>query len=387
MQTLNLEQLNLLAKHQNPHSISIYMPTHRVGRDTQQDPIRLKNLLREAEQALEDNDLGKRDIEATLKPAYDLLDDMLLWKRQYDGLALFISDGELHYYRLPFRPDETCIVASTYFLKPLLPLFTGNGHFYILAVSQNELRLFEGTRHSVGQIDLPDDVPGNMDEALQYDDPEKELQFHTGTTGTHGSLRDGMFHGHGAGDEVEKTRIERYLNIVDKKLEKFLSDKSAPLVLAGVDYMLSMYHQVSDYRHLMEDGVEGNAEHLHAEELRRRAWPIVEPYFGAELDRIFDQYRELRTAEKATSDIEKIVPAAHYGRVDKLVVAVDSTLWGTFDSETGSVELHADHTAGDGTIPLTDFAAMQTLQNSGAVYALPKDEMPDGAVAVAVMRY
>lgn len=387
MQNLNLEQLSLLAKHENPHSISIYMPTHRAGRDTQQDPIRLKNLLREAEQTLKSNGLGRREAEVMLEPAYGLLDDMFFWKRQYDGLALFVSDGELHYYRLPFRPDETCIVATTYFLKPLLSLFTGNGHFYILAISQNELRLFEGTRHSVGQIDLPDDVPGNMEDALQYDDPEKELQFHTGTTGARGTPRDGMFHGHGAGDEDEKVRIERYLNIVDKKLEQFLGDKSAPLVLAGVDYMLSIYHQVSAYRHLMEDGVEGNVEHLNPEELRSRAWPIVEPHFGAELDQIFEQYHELRSADKATSDIETIVPAAHYGRVDKLVVAVDSTVWGTFDAETGAVELCPDHDSGDGSILLTDFAAMQTLENSGTVYALPRDEMPDGAVAVAVMRY
>lgn len=387
MQNLNLEQLGLLAQHDHPRSISIYMPTHRAGRDTQQDPIRLKNLLRKAEQTLEQDGMGRRDIEALLKPAHDLLDDMFFWKRQYDGLALFISEGDLHYHRLPFQPDETCIVAATYYLKPLLPLFTGNGHYYILAISQNELRLFEGTRHSVGQIDLPDDVPANMEEALQYDDPEKELQFHTGTTGAHGTPRDGMFHGHGAGDEDEKIRIENYLNIVDKKLERFFSDKAAPLVLAGVDYMLSMYHQVSDYRHLMAQGVEGNAEHVHADELRSRAWPIVEPHFRAELDRIFDQYHELRTADKATSDVEKIIPAAHYGRVDKLIVAVDSTIWGTFDTETGAVELRPDRVPGDGSIPLTDFAAMQTLQNSGAVYALPKDEMPNGAAAVAVMRY
>lgn len=114
MQNLNLEQLGLLAQHDHPRSISIYMPTHRAGRDTQQDPIRLKNLLRKAEQTLEQDGMGRRDIEALLKPAHDLLDDMFFWKRQYDGLALFISEGDLHYHRLPFQPDETCIVAATY---------------------------------------------------------------------------------------------------------------------------------------------------------------------------------------------------------------------------------------------------------------------------------
>ena len=32
--------------------VSIYLPTHRAGSDIQQDPIRLKNLLRRAEESL-----------------------------------------------------------------------------------------------------------------------------------------------------------------------------------------------------------------------------------------------------------------------------------------------------------------------------------------------
>jgi hypothetical protein len=36
----------------------------------------------------------------------------------------------------------------------LLSLFTGNGHFYILALSQNQVRLLEGTRYTVDEISI-----------------------------------------------------------------------------------------------------------------------------------------------------------------------------------------------------------------------------------------
>jgi hypothetical protein len=39
--------------------------------------------------------------------------------------------------------------SDRFHLKPLLPLLTGDGRFYILALSQNQVRLLQGTRYSV----------------------------------------------------------------------------------------------------------------------------------------------------------------------------------------------------------------------------------------------
>jgi hypothetical protein len=48
--------------------VSIYMPTHRTGVETQQDPIRLKNLLGKAEKELSDRGMGRRDVQKMLEP-------------------------------------------------------------------------------------------------------------------------------------------------------------------------------------------------------------------------------------------------------------------------------------------------------------------------------
>jgi hypothetical protein len=49
MENLTLDQIKGLAQQTQSPSISIFLPTHRAGQDTQQDPIRFKNLIREAE--------------------------------------------------------------------------------------------------------------------------------------------------------------------------------------------------------------------------------------------------------------------------------------------------------------------------------------------------
>ena len=43
--------MSLMEIHRGP-CVSVYMPMHRSGPETQQDPIRFKNLLREAEERL-----------------------------------------------------------------------------------------------------------------------------------------------------------------------------------------------------------------------------------------------------------------------------------------------------------------------------------------------
>ncbi len=302
-----------------------------------------------------------------------------------DGLAVFIAPGDFYSYRLPFTVEEQIVIAQSYYVKPILPLFTNNGHYYILAISQDEVRLFEGTRYSVGQIDLPDSLPESLEEALKFDDPEKQLQFHSGTT--QGGARSAMFHGHGAGDEEGKERIERYLNLVDAGLKEIFSQEQAPLVLAGVDYLLPIYHKVSDYANIIDEGITGNPEHLHPEELQKQAWPIVEPHFREGLESVFEQYQQLAGTGKATDSIEEIVAAAFYGRVDKLILAVDSQVWGIFDPDTGKVVHYQETQSHEDNLALLDFAAMQTLQKEGSLYAVSQSEMPTDSPIAAILRY
>jgi hypothetical protein len=58
----------LLAFDKSP-AISIYLPTHPVGREVRQDAIRLRNLLSEAAKRLASCDMRGPEIDALLRPA------------------------------------------------------------------------------------------------------------------------------------------------------------------------------------------------------------------------------------------------------------------------------------------------------------------------------
>ncbi len=385
MENLTLDQLKGLAQQAANPSISLFLPTHRTGQDTRQDPIRLKNLLRDAEQHFLNSGMGPREVSALLQPAQALLDDSYFWQHQYDGLAVFMAADDFHTYRLPFCVEELLIIAQSYYVKPVLPLFTNNGHYYILAISQNEIRLFEGTRHSVGKIDLPAEIPTSLNEALKLDEPDKQLQMHTGSSP--GGASTGMFHGQGSGAEEQEAGIEHYLNLVDSGLKKIFREQQAPLVLAGVDYLLPIYRKVSEYAHIMPEGITGSPEHLRSEQLQEQAWPIVEPYFRQEMEKTVAQYQQHAGTDKAADNIEEIVVAAVNGRVDRLVLAVDTQVWGLFNRDTGEIVYYQEGQRKEDHLPLLDFAAVQTLQNGGTVFALSQDEMPTKSAIAAVFRY
>lgn len=382
MDMMRIDELKVLMDRHPGWCISLYMPTHRAGRDTEQDPIRFGNLLREAEERLLAKGMRSPEVRELLKPAQQLAEKPGFWRHQSDGLAVFLASDVFRSYRVPLPFEELVVVANRFHFKPLLPLFTNDGHFYILALSQNEVRLLEGTRHTVDEIDVESLSQGLVD-ALGYERYEKQLQFHTGTSAGPGS-RSAMFHGHDVGDDA-KARIVRWFHKIDDELPGVFTGEQSPLVLAGVDYLFPLYRAANTYPHLVDDGVPGNPEELSPAELHARAWPLVEPIFAASGEEAIGEYKRLRGTGKTTADVREVVLAAHQGRVDTLFVPVGVQIWGEVDPAANSVHVHQDPNGGDAD--LLDLAAIETILRGGSVYAVEPGRVPDQAPLAAVFRY
>lgn len=363
--------------------VSLFMPTHQAGRETEQDPIRFKNLLREAEDRLLAKGLRSPDVREILKPAQRLLQEPGFWRNQSHGLAVFFTSEEFHSYRLPLPFEELVMISHRFHLKPLLPFFASDGHFYILALSQNQVRLLEGTRNTVDEIDL-ESMPQSMTEALQYERFDKQLQFHTGTSSADTGDRAGMFHGHDPSDE-DKNALLRWFHKIDDELPNLLVGRQSPIVLAGVEYLFPLYKEANSYPHLVEEGIPGSPEELRPEELQAQAWPLVQPFFMQAQEQAAAQYRQLSGTGQTTTDVKEAVLAAHHGRVDVLFVALGVQVWGNFDPSTNTVHVHQAPEPGDED--LLDLAAIQSILNGGTVYAVEPEQVPDHAPLAAVFRY
>jgi hypothetical protein len=99
--------------------VSAFLPTHGVGPEAEQAPIRLKNLLRQATDALTSNGVRAPEIDRLLAPLRRLLDDRLFWQHQSDGLALFGRRGWWRSFRVPLDLPELAMVDDRFHVTPL----------------------------------------------------------------------------------------------------------------------------------------------------------------------------------------------------------------------------------------------------------------------------
>ncbi len=360
----------------------MFMPTYRVGAEAQQNQIRLKNLIRLAEEKLLAGGCRPQEAKTLLEPVQGLTGNMIFWKHQSEGLAIFISSSVFNYYCLPENFDELIVVADHFHVKPLLPVLSGDDRFYILTLSQNEIHLFAGTKQNVREVEI-DAIPQSLAAALQYDDLEKQVRFHRG--GQRGGERSSMISGHGADLDDSKENILKYFRQIDKGLHDLLRDERIPLVLAGVDYLFPIYKEVTTYTHLMDEGITGNPKGMSTEQLHRQAWAIVDPCFQKVENDAIAQYRQSSGTGLTSRDIMEIVPAAYHGKVGSLFIATGYQQWGVFDPVSDKVDLSETmETGGEG---LVDFAAIQTFLHGGAVFVLTQEKMPDEAPLTAIFRY
>lgn len=362
--------------------VSIYLPTHRTGREVRQGPIRLKNLLRLAAKDLVEAGLDTSAIDTLLAPASVLVDQSSFWEHQQDGLALFLEPARLHQFRCSRHFDELCYVHDHFHLKPLLPLLRRETSFHLLALSLNDVRLYEVTDEALAPLELAG-VPASLADALGHDLQEQSLQHHAG--GRAGSGRDAtVFHGQGVGEDDREQEAMRFLQKVDAALEKRLPPNGTPLVLAAVEEWLALYHKLSKRPDVVAGGIKGSPDSLDQGQLRAAAWGLARPVLERDADRAAAAFVELRGTERAASKLDEIGPAVAMGRVESLLVATDRNMWGTV-ADDGTVEVHRQRQRGD--VDILDRLAIMGLQNGSNVVARRASRLPDGVAAAAVLRY
>ncbi len=374
MRALDRETLATLARHLGWPAISLTMPLRRPGGDAQGDRIRLKNLLRTAEERLAEGGMRPAEMKSLMNPVWAFHDDLSRWRTTWSGLAVFITKDSTEVFRTRLRVTESLSVEDRFSLKPVLPELKEQGHFYVLALSQKRVRLFHGNAENLDEMEI-NDTPLSLSEALKYDDYDNQLQFHSGTSsGASGSTRrSAIFHGHGGSADTAKTDLGRFFRMVDHGIHGLLKNEQAPLVLAGVEYLLSIYRSVETYAHVVETPILGNPDEISSRDMQALALDALSSHFNAGLEQDLERFHERKGSRDVSRDLPEIVTAAHEGRVDVLFLKpTGAPEWGTYNASSGLVEVHPERSPGDWD--LADLAAAETLLHGGSIHALDAEQ-------------
>lgn len=362
--------------------VSLFMPTHRFGRGIEADRLGWKNLVDGVEAVLAQQ-MRRPDVEALLAPARDLQDDGMAWQYMSDGLAMFLRPGWERTFRVPAPTPALATAGDHFVLGPMLRLLSGDEHFLLLALSQREIRLMEGSRNSVEQVHLGD-IPTSLTEVVEQHEPRSDTMARPSAGA--GRAGPAVFYGHGAGDEnLSSTEVVRFLRSVSAGLHDLLNGATSPMVLVGLEHLVWAYREVNSYPNLLEEVVDRNPDQLTPEEVHEMAWPLIEKRLREQRSRVIDRFRELHGTGRVSGDLTTIAQAATEGRVETLFVQADPWCWERVDDATlPIVQLGSD--ARYAECEQVDAAAIATLKNSGHVYATSESVVADSEVA-AIFRY
>jgi hypothetical protein len=373
---LQISDLKELASAKGP-CLTIIVPMQHAPNTSRQDFLHLKSATQAAESQLASRQMESRQIRELIDPILGV--DMEMLPEGSRTLIICRSPQVFRYFSVRETLQEAVTVGDHFHaLSFYRSLQNEDQRFFVLALTQKHVRLLRCTRHGSEEVSLGPDVPVSVEQWLNTRTPT--------TSPTHGATQPAEA-GSTAGNFTSTTdrdkldqHIANFFHRIDEGVFEILRGETAPLVLAGVDYEVSMYRGLSRYPHMAEASVTGSPESLKGGELHRRALEVVQDSFDEPMRKALQQYERLGGSERVAQKPADIVKAAAEARVSHLFIADGANHPGSWDAATMKAK---DGGKGD----LLNIAALQTIANGGEVWVTDQANVPGAGKAAALLRF
>lgn len=375
--SLNKELLlELLAVTETP-CLSLYMPTHRTHPENLQNPVRFKNLIKDLETSLLLK-FSNAETQKHLEPLIEMTSEEGFWNHTTAGLAIFSAPGFIKAIDLTEAPEEMANVADSFHTKPLQQHLQSTGRFHVLALSLHEVKLFEGNRHSLTEVELQSEAVEATVDALGGELSENSLNGATS----------GSFHFvQGSKKDELDGEIEAYFRQVSTAVQENYSKSSGlPLVLAALPEHHNLFQKVNKNPMLVEEGIKINPTAISSEKLAAMAWEIIEPEFLRKQEELVGRYHQAKANGLGSEDIREVSVALVEGRVDTLIIEADRIIASRITNlVTGNVQ--NKDLSNPKVDDLLDDMSELAMRMGGHVTVLPADQMPSESGVAAIYRY
>lgn len=362
------DELIRIAGIREPGSVTIYVPTSAELNESDQARIEVKSRLREAVAQLEAASTDAAAVDSITNAVDELLTDGDFWHRQSHSLAIFVNRSTLSTFRVGDNLVGLTGVSDRFLITPLLRAATFGHSAFVLALSQNAVRLIDISRALVASEVLVPGLPRDLKSTVALDlTNDRDTLAHLRTS------------------EDPKVRMKEFSQAIDRALRPVLAQSDRPVVLAADEPLASIFRSVSSSPRLVEPAIGGNPEERSADELAASAAPILDAVHTKELATQVTRFEEASSPDLTDSTLEGVAVAATSKAIDTLFVDIDQHIPGYVDELSGVITRSEMEDAFD--YDVVDEIVRRALLSDARVIAVRAGEVPGAGPVAAILRF
>ncbi|TDS13127.1 baeRF3 domain-containing protein [Sphingobacterium paludis] len=366
MKTLDAELLRELTSHSAETSLSIYLPLHKSVSESSLDFLAFKNLIKDIRSGADVT--HHQALEDLLVPVENFLESKDFVRGSAGALAIFSAPKVFEIVMLPEQTEATFYIDECFYLLPLLAFAGDNKPFQVLALGKNHVRLFEGDRYRFDEINLDQNIPSNMKEALGYDLTDNHLHAAAGGSAA--------IHGYMEITDEKETDNTRFFRIIDQEInEKYSKQRKMPLILAALPENESLFQSISKNECLEKDCISLNADSIDKQVLHSRALEILDTKKTEGLDKQLERFAGAKSENLATDEVAEIARHAMDSRIERLFITKGKKLPGSISIADRKIKPDADSHS-----DIINKIALLTYKNGGQIHTLQTNtgKLPSG---------
>lgn len=320
---------------------------------------KLKNLLETAEEHLSPV-LSAADKKQFLSPVKALGFDSEALRQIKGNIAIFRKNNFFQFISLPVEVKETCVVADTFHIKPMIKWAQQDQEFLIVGLTVDGALIYKGSQTKLNQID-----PNHNPESLKH--------FDYG--GRYASLKQ---------KRLQKAEHQHTMKWLSKWVESLVKGNDITVFVAGNKENVSTFIKYFKSDALFPETIAPHFSSEHVYKICKNIRALLRLDSRMKLYETLREFQMVQNTSKAETNIFQIAKLAMKGNVKKLLIAEDLNVFGKIDLSTYNVSLHPldmDHEDDC----LLDDLAQTVLLNGGEVIVAKRNEIPKQRPIMALL--